>query len=128
MSLDLDPIVLNWYRHLDKGQEFRVVAVDEDAATVDLQYFDGTLDTVDLDAWYELDIEAIEPPESWEGALDVAEADDLAGGIADTAPDDWRAPGEELRHPDEREPLIGNEEADDWQEGRMHEEPWEGER
>lgn len=127
MPQDLDPIVRNWYRHLDKGQEFRVIAFDADAASVDVQYFDGTLDSLDLDAWYELDIESIEPPESWEGALDVAEADDLAGGIGDTAPEDWRMPREELRHPDEREPPIANEEADDWQEGTMREEPLEGE-
>jgi len=91
MSLDLDPIVLNWYRHLDKGQEFRVVAVDEDAATVDLQYFDGTLDTVDLDAWYELDIEAIEPPEDWSGSLDI-ERDDYGVDLDMRGTDTWGNP------------------------------------
>ncbi len=29
MDNELDPIVGNWYRHLDKGQIFRVVALDE---------------------------------------------------------------------------------------------------
>lgn len=127
MSTDLDPIVSNWYRHLDKGQAFRVVAVDADAGSVDIQDFDGNLDSIDLDNWYELDIEPVEPPETWAGALDIAEADDLGTGITDTAAADWRAPQEELQHPSERDPLIGAEEADDWKEGRMQEEPSEGE-
>lgn len=127
MSIDLDPIRHNWYRHLDKGQEFRVIGVDEKAGTVDIQYFDGTTEELEPEAWVELDIEAIEAPENWAGALDIAEADDFGTGISDTAPEDWRAPQEEWRQPGERDSLIGEEEVDDWEEGRMQEEPWEGE-
>ena len=29
MSTEVDPIVGNWYQHLDKGQRFLVVAFDE---------------------------------------------------------------------------------------------------
>ena len=31
MNSEADPIVGNWYRHLDKGQPFVVVAVDDEA-------------------------------------------------------------------------------------------------
>ncbi|MCP5093465.1 MAG: hypothetical protein GY949_21350 [Gammaproteobacteria bacterium] len=30
MGNELDPLIGNWYQHLDKGQMFRVVAFDED--------------------------------------------------------------------------------------------------
>ena len=127
MSTDLDPLPGNWYRHLDKGQEFRVVALDEDDGSVCIQAFDGDVETLELDAWHELDIEIAEPPENWSGALDIAEIDDLGTSITDTAPEDWRTPQEELQHPTERDPLIEDEQLDDWGEGVSQEEPWEGE-
>ena len=62
MTTEADPIVGNWYQHLDKGQKFEVVAFDKDEGWVEIQYFDGDVDEIDLDAWYELDIEPIEAP------------------------------------------------------------------
>jgi hypothetical protein len=127
MPDDIDPVLHNWYRHLDKGQVFRVVAVDETDGTVEVQHFDGDLESLDLDAWYALDIEGIEAPENWWGVMDIAEVDDAGEGITDTAAEDWRAPQEELRHPGERDPLVGEEEADDWDEGAPQEETRERE-
>ena len=59
MPTESAPIVGNWYRHLDKGQKFEVVAIDEDARIVETQHFDGDIEEIDLDDWYELDIEPI---------------------------------------------------------------------
>ena len=36
MTIGLDPIVENWYFHLDKGQKFKVVAVDDEVKIVEL--------------------------------------------------------------------------------------------
>jgi hypothetical protein len=90
MATDADPIVGNWYAHLDKGQRFEVVAVDEDAGTVEVQYFDGAVEEVDLGEWYELDVEPAEAPEDWTGPMDDLERDDL--GYSDTGMEDtdWR--------------------------------------
>lgn len=77
MSHDFEPLVGHWYRHLDKGQEFEVVAFDESQATVEIQYYDGNVEELDLDSWYELDIEAAVAPEDWVGPLDDVEKDDL---------------------------------------------------
>lgn len=74
---DVDPIIGNWYRNEETGNDFEVVALDEDAQTVEIQYFDGELEELDLDAWYELPLEAIEPPEDWSGPFDEMETDDL---------------------------------------------------
>ncbi len=74
---DVDPIIGNWYRNEDTGNDFEVVALDEDAQTVEIQYFDGELEELDLDAWYELPLEAIETPEDWSGPFDELEPDDL---------------------------------------------------
>ena len=74
---DLDPIVGNWYKNVEDETEFEVVAVDEEAQTVEIQYFDGEVEEIDLDSWYEIVLEPIEPPEDWSGAYDQLEPDDL---------------------------------------------------
>jgi hypothetical protein len=74
---DVDPIIGSWYRNQETGNDFEVVALDEDAQTVEIQYFDGEVEELDLDAWYELSIDPIEAPEDWSGPFDEMEADDL---------------------------------------------------
>ena len=71
------PVVDQWYRHLDKGESFRVVAIDEDARTVELQNFDGDVEEVDVENWYSMSVEPIEAPEDWTGPMDDVDADDL---------------------------------------------------
>ena len=73
---EIEPIECNWYHHLDKGQDFMVVDVNTREATVDIQYFDGDIEELEMDEWEEMDLEEIEPPEDWTGPLDDLEADD----------------------------------------------------
>jgi hypothetical protein len=89
MSNDLDPILGNWYQHLDKGQLFRVVAIDEDNEVVEIQHFDGDLDEVEMSLWREMDIDLAEEPENFSGPYDVGELDDYGTEITDTARADW---------------------------------------
>ena len=121
MVEDLDPIVGNWYRHLDKGQKFEVVAVDEDEGVVEVQHFDGDVEEIDLDIWYGLEIEGTEAPEDWTGPIDDIEADDLGYTETDMAPDDWKSAFEE-NPPQGRE--VGEREET---EERPPEEPGESE-
>ncbi|MFO7642417.1 MAG: DUF6763 family protein [Candidatus Competibacteraceae bacterium] len=74
---DADPIIGNWYRNQETGNDFEVVALDEDAQTVEIQYFDGELEELDLEIWYDLPIDPIEAPEDWSGPFDEMEPDDL---------------------------------------------------
>ena len=53
MTTEYDPIIGNWYCHLDKGQRFRVVAIDENTETVEVQNFDGNLDEYEMEIWYQ---------------------------------------------------------------------------
>lgn len=122
MSTDADPIEFNWYYHLDKGQRFCVVAVDDDNATVEIQYFDGQIEEIDRDSWYEMDIETSEEPENWSGAVDIDEKDDFGTEITDTRPEDWNSPLQEIKVQPEEE-----ETEDEWGEGFPEEEPLEGE-
>lgn len=97
MPTAVHPVPGRWYQHLGKGQEFQVIDVDEPVAMVATQHFDGDLEAICLDDWYELELEAIEAPEDCTGPMDGIELDDL--GYTDTAmdPADWNAPLEEIK-------------------------------
>ncbi len=95
MPIQNPPVISQWYKHLDKGYTFQVVSIDEDEATVGIQHFDGDLEELDLDDWYELEIETIEPPEDWTGPIDDIERDDLGYTETDMSKEDWARPLEE---------------------------------
>ncbi len=99
MPNELDPQIDQWYAHLDKGQRFYVVAINEEDNTVELQHFDGDIEELSLAEWRNLKIELSVEPENWTGALDIDEKDDLGTEITDTGADDWAEPGEDYRRP-----------------------------
>lgn len=71
------PIVGQWFRR-PNGTIFEVVALDEDAGTVEVQQFDGTIDEFDLDAWPELELAEVAAPEDWSGSVDI-DPEDVTG-------------------------------------------------
>ena len=64
------PQIGQWFRR-PNGTLFEVVAIDEDAATVEVQQFDGTLDEFDIEAWPRLLLIEVAAPEDWSGSLDM---------------------------------------------------------
>jgi len=92
MTTVLKPVISQWYRHRDKGQQFYVTALDEEAGTVETQHFDGDLEEMDFDDWRQLSIEAIEPPEDWTGPVDNIGRDDLGYSETDMTSEDWAEP------------------------------------
>lgn len=126
MSTELAPIVGNWYRHLDKGQVFCVVAIDEDAGVVELQHFDGDIEEVELAPWYQMTLEPAEAPEDWTGPADDIERDDLPETETDMTASDWRTSLQEMPGPAEEawEDLAPEDERDDWAEGLPAERRW----
>ena len=126
MTTEADPIPGCWYRHLDKGQEFCVVAVDEDNNSIEIQNFDGALEELDLQEWRQMELETVEEPENWSGALDIPEVDDYGTEITDTSPAEWNQPASEFHEQESTLSYVPfDETADDWGEGGMPEEPWE---
>ena len=94
MGNRLQPRVGSWYNHLDKGDLFQVVALDEDSGTIEVQDFDGGVDEFDLDEWGQMYIEPAAAPEDWSGAVGDLEPDDL--GYTDMPTTDLRKPFEAL--------------------------------
>jgi hypothetical protein len=68
------PVIGEWFRRTG-GDSFEVVAIDRDDHTIEIQYFDGTVEEIELEEWREAEIEACEAPEDWTGSLDVEPED-----------------------------------------------------
>jgi hypothetical protein len=72
----LVPEVGQWYRN-ERGTLFEVVAFDDGEPVVEIQYFDGTLEELDMDAWYAQMLNAVAEPEDWSGPFDDLVNDDF---------------------------------------------------
>lgn len=87
-------IIGGWYRRTN-GSLFEVVATDEQAGTIELQHFDGTLDEVDVDVWPTLLIERVGAPEDWLGSVDM-DPEDFTGSDDGEMPLGWHDPLEQF--------------------------------
>ena len=128
MPTEADPIIGTWYEHTDKGQKFEVVSLDEDNGVIGIQYFDGDLDEIDLDTWYEMDIVTSEAPEDWTGPVDEVPKDDVATTGTVVADEDWSEAGRENQR--SRRVALSDEVEDEDEEIEEDslEGPWEDER
>jgi hypothetical protein len=94
MSTTVLPTIGEWYK--DKsGETFEVVAFDNEEGCIEIQYFDGTVEERDIDAWNEQIIQVIEPPEDWSGSLDI-EKEDYGVDLEGSHLNDWTNPLDEL--------------------------------
>jgi hypothetical protein len=90
MATPQAPSIGDWYR-LRGGALFEVVAFDDDDGTIEIQYFDGTVEEMDVEdweaQWEDGTLEAAEAPEDWSGSVDVEATDDERRGV-DSSGDD----------------------------------------
>lgn len=94
MGRDFEPVKGQWYENVEEDETFRVLSVDEDAELVEIEYLDGDIEELDLDAWRELDLERIEEPEGWaandqDDDDDEDEDEDEEDEDLDDDDDDW---------------------------------------
>jgi len=64
------PVIGKWFRR-PNGTLFEVVAIDEADATVEIQFFDGTISEVEIERWPELLLMEVSAPEDWSGSVDM---------------------------------------------------------
>ena len=88
------PTIGQWFRR-PNGALLEVVAVDEDDGTIEIQFFDGTIDEVEVRSWRDLLLVEVEAPEDWSGPMDM-DPDDYKGTAADEMPAGFHDPLEFL--------------------------------
>lgn len=92
MNNMLSPVIGNWYRNIEDGREFEVVAYDEEDATIEIQYFESEVEELDLDTWDELVLESMAAPEDWSGPFDDLVRDDMGDTEGVRRPENWSGP------------------------------------
>ncbi len=85
-----NPVVGEWYRY-NTVIVFEVVAMDRDDGTIEVQYFDGTVEEFDNESWSSMYVEEVEAPEDWSGSMDI-EKEDYRIDIEETPTKEWANP------------------------------------
>lgn len=88
VSRDYEPVKGQWYENVEEDDSFRVLSVDEDADLVEIEYLDGDIEEMDIEAWHEMDLERIAEPEGWAAAADDDDEDDKEAKDEDDDDDD----------------------------------------
>ena len=86
-----EPIIGRWFRKPGESV-FEVVAIDEDAATVEIQLFDGTIDEIDVETWPNLMLIEVAAPEDWSGSVDMDPEDFDGKKSANESPTGYQDP------------------------------------
>ena len=86
MANTYQPRLGDWYKSITSDR-FEIVALDDDASTMEIQYFDGSVEEIDFDTWKDMEIVPIEPPEDWSGSMDL-QKEDYGVDLELTAPND----------------------------------------
>lgn len=73
----LSPQLNAWYHDAREDQLFEVVAIDEQEASIDIQYYDGDIGEIDFETWQQMVLLPAQPPEDWRSSysLDDTESD-----------------------------------------------------
>jgi hypothetical protein len=106
VSRDYEPVPGQWYENLEEEEQFRVLSIDEDSELIEIEYLDGDIEELDLEAWHEMDLEKIAVPEGWSEDDDDSDEDEeeWEEDDDDEDDDDW----------DEDEDEDGDDEQDEY--------------
>ena len=74
---EITPRVDQWYLESSKDRAFTIIDFDEEEGSIEIQYFDGEVDELDMEEWEGMSLEVIQQPEDWTGSVDEVERDDL---------------------------------------------------
>ena len=69
---NVPPQVGSWYKDLQLGSIFEVVAIDD---AIETQLLDGALCEFDMESWDELLLEPVEEPEDWRNPFELSDDD-----------------------------------------------------
>lgn len=82
----IQPEVGTWYENIEQETLFEVIAIEDDGSAIAIQYFDGELEEIELEAFLHLQLRVIDQPEDWSGPyeIDQEDRDDHEFSAADT--------------------------------------------
>lgn len=86
------PEVGCWYEDAELGRVFEVVSLDEGENAVAIQYFEGEIEALEVDAFMQMPLRIVDQPEDWSGPFEVDREDRFESDF-----DNWSEEPDELR-------------------------------
>lgn len=71
------PVTGGWYQDAAEDVLFEVVAVDEHALTIEVQFESGELGEFDFETWMQMVVLPAEAPEDWRVPFELSDDDSL---------------------------------------------------
>jgi len=89
------PVIGAWYQDATEDQIFEVVAIDEQAALIEIQYVDGEVSELDFETWQQMLLLSAKPPEDWRASYELSNED---SSMMDDIfiPENWNDPLSDL--------------------------------
>lgn len=69
------PLIGEWYSDVLSGQIFEVIAFDDQAAAIEIQYVDGELSEIESENWAGMNLEVAAAPEDWAASYEIESED-----------------------------------------------------
>ena len=85
------PVIGDWYQDAELDEIFEVVAVDDAAGTVEIQYLEGEVSELDFDSWQQMVLLPAKPPEDFNIAYEMSN-EDLHADDDVIIPESWENP------------------------------------
>lgn len=71
------PKIASWHQEQTTSLLFEVIAIDDKAGTIEVQYADGDIAEYDIESWGQLDLMPAHAPEDANSGYEMAPEDDL---------------------------------------------------
>jgi hypothetical protein len=65
------PVIGMWYWDVEHTDQFEIVAEDKPNAFIEIQYFSGEIEEIDMNTWFEMRVVSIAAPHDWSGAYEI---------------------------------------------------------
>lgn len=65
------PVINSWYWDVDHADQFEIIDTDDENGLIDVQFFTGEIEEMDMDEWFSLRLVAIADPIDWSGPYEV---------------------------------------------------------
>lgn len=63
------PVIGLWYLDIEHTEQFEIVAEEEDS--IEIQYFSGEIEELDMATWFSMRVVSIAAPKDWSGPFEV---------------------------------------------------------
>ncbi len=63
------PVIGLWYWDIEHTEQFEIVA--EDGESIEIQYFSGEIEELDMGTWFSMRVVSIAAPKDWSGPFEV---------------------------------------------------------